>query len=946
VGELFERHAETAAIDACLADAAAGAGRMLLVAGQAGIGKSALIDHGERAAAAAGFTVLRAAATPTSAMLPHRLVRDWLGPLLRHSSPGQRPFDGPAQPLAAALGAGASGAGAGAEPEVPGETWSLARLDYALTWILEGLSTQSPLLLVVDDVHWIDEGSLQLLDLVAARLRSLRAVLLLGLRTGEVGQAPAVLTRLTTRGNTIAPRPLSVIGVEQMRRRHGQVAPDIARLPADALHRRTGGVPYLVDAMLRAESAEQAPRNLVESLRERLDRLGAPAVAVARTTAALGDHATFDLLADMTGTTVAALADPLELLADAGILTLGMWQARPAHPLVAEAILSGLTPSERDELHRAAVDHLDRAGASRTLLASHLVHTLPGEDPAVVALLRESAADALAAGASAVAARLLLRAVGETRPEDTDPTLLGLAATAHLAAGKRTEAFDLWQRALERTADPEARARLLADVGDAQMTAGARTEAAASHARAVEVLATGGYDLASAPMREALVRLGLSRLFYDGSVGPEVVEVVAEAWPQPPSRDSRLDRRLFALAGADLAVRNTEREQAVALAGRALGDGALLEEESAEGMGFYLATAVLYWSDAYQQDLAALDAAIADAQRRGSVLGFAMASYSKGMVLLRQGRLHPAATELEAALDLRQRGWSDFGDAAVEAAATTYLGLGRVEDALALEPELRRAAGRGGFIGAQVLAAAGRVRAAQRDHEQALTDYLGAGDLMRDHADNASIVEWRELAASSLLALGREEEARALAEVAVRHARTWGAPRALGHSLRTLAWCSPEDRRGALFRESSALLEQAGSLDRLAHVRIDLAETLLETTGADEARSLLHQALDYARSHDVIPVASRATRLLRRAGEPVEDVDAHPARRLTPSEQRVAELAAGGDTNRRIAQKLFVTVKAVEWHLSNTYRKLGISSRTELADALYGDPGSRSSSLM
>jgi DNA-binding CsgD family transcriptional regulator len=447
-------------------------------------------------------------------------------------------------------------------------------------------------------------------------------------------------------------------------------------------------------------------------------------------------------------------------------------------------------------------------------------------------------------------------------------------------------------------------------------------------------------------MRDALARTGLPRLFYDGVVSAETLEAAAEARARPRGADTRLDRRLFALMGADLVVRARDREQAVALALRALGDGALLEEETSEGMGFYLASAVLYWSDAYAEDLVFLDAAVDDARRRGSVLGFATASYTRGMVYERQGRLHAAATEYQAALDLREQGWADFADAAVAGAARVNLALGRRDEALTLEPALRRGAARGRFIGAPTATVAGMIRASQGDHERALEDYRQAGRLLGEHPDNGSIAEWRELTASSLHALGLHEEALAAAEEAVRHARRWGAPRALGVALLALADVTPGGADPAVLRQAVTTLETAGSLDLLARARLQLAARLTrDASTREEAFALMTEALDYGRSHAVPPVTGQATTMLLRAGHPVDDADVQPVARLTPGERRVAELAAAGDTNRQIAEKLFVTVKAVEWHLSNTYRKLEISSRSELAVSLYGDPGPSSSSL-
>jgi DNA-binding CsgD family transcriptional regulator len=101
-----------------------------------------------------------------------------------------------------------------------------------------------------------------------------------------------------------------------------------------------------------------------------------------------------------------------------------------------------------------------------------------------------------------------------------------------------------------------------------------------------------------------------------------------------------------------------------------------------------------------------------------------------------------------------------------------------------------------------------------------------------------------------------------------------------------------------------------------------------------EARSVLHHALELADSVGADEVAARARKELRLAGGRATQRPSAPADRLTPGERRVADLAAAGHRNRQIANELFITVKAVEWHLGNSYRKLGIQGRAELATFL------------
>lgn len=926
---LIERRAELSAIEEVLAGAEGGAGRTLLFSGPAGVGKSSLVVHAQELARARGFTVLRSCPTPVSATLAHGVVRDWVGPLAQRNGRGGKPFDGPAEGLARAL----------SESGLDHHTWSLNTLDYALSWLFENLCETGPLLLVVDDVQWADSGSLQVLDLLSARLPRSPVVLLLGRRTGESTLGPDLLERITSRALTLTPQPLSVIGVDQLRQQL-PAAPQMNRLPSQEVHRLTGGLPFLVRELLRSGPAAsgQAPSPVVESVRDRLGRLGEPTLELARTVALLGDEASFDALGALCGLTVAELADPLEVLTDADIVTLGLWRAWPSHPLVREAILASMTPSERSLQHRRAAAYLAELDRPRQVIASHLVHTLPDEDHAVVELLRAAAEESLESGAPHVAAAQLLRAVGETTPDDTDPQLLRQAAAAHMRAGLADQAFELWDRALQRMRPVEDSAFCLADIGDAQMRLGERTAGRSTYLQASSLLQKHGHDASSQVARLVFARMGMARA-VSSDTRPAIDKATAEAVAQPPETDSHADRLLFALASNSLALEGRDAAAARKLALRAAAGGRLLAEESCDGNGFYMAMAAFFWTDSFQEGLAALDRAVAESKARGSSLGFATASYSRGFLHYRRGNLRQAVADLHAALEMRERGWHEYVEPALAGLAFAHVALGQLEQARALEPDLRAVATGGDVMTAFAHTALGVIQASRGDHVGALRDYDAAATVTGPRAGNPAFVEWRELAVWSLLELGRRAEARNLAQEAVDRARAWGSPRSVGFALYVLGQVAAAPESVRLYREAISLLEGCGAVDQLARAQIALGSRLMRAPSTRrEGADLLEQALDYAHETDVPSLVQRATRVLLQHGMKVAEHVDSPLQLLTPGERRVVELAAAGQTNRQIAQELFVTVKAVEWHLSNAYRKLSISSRAQLPAALAGQP--------
>ena len=182
--------------------------------------------------------------------------------------------------------------------------------------------------------------------------------------------------------------------------------------------------------------------------------------------------------------------------------------------------------------------------------------------------------------------------------------------------------------------------------------------------------------------------------------------------------------------------------------------------------------------------------------------------------------------------------------------------------------------------------------------------------------------------------VGQHAEAKAVAEQELEGARAWGLARRIGIALRTLGLLEGGERGLELLRESLGVLEASPA--RLEHART-LAEygaALRRANRRAEAREPLRAALDWARGSGALAVARRAHEELEATGEKLRPLLAGGVESLTPSERRVAALAADGHTNREIAQSLFLSVKTVEGHLSNAYRKLDISSRRELSAVL------------
>jgi len=197
---------------------------------------------------------------------------------------------------------------------------------------------------------------------------------------------------------------------------------------------------------------------------------------------------------------------------------------------------------------------------------------------------------------------------------------------------------------------------------------------------------------------------------------------------------------------------------------------------------------------------------------------------------------------------------------------------------------------------------------------------------------------WRSDAALSLAALGDRQAAQRLCAEEVSLARRWGDNLALGIALRASGVVTGGTPGRALITEAVAVLRASPGRLELARALLDLGTARRRAGARREARDLLRESLDVAYALGARVIAARAREeLVAAGGRPRRDaIRGRDA--LTPSELRVAQLAAAGQTNRQIAQLLFVTQRTVENHLTSAYAKLGIMARTDLSAAMGDSP--------
>jgi DNA-binding CsgD family transcriptional regulator len=238
------------------------------------------------------------------------------------------------------------------------------------------------------------------------------------------------------------------------------------------------------------------------------------------------------------------------------------------------------------------------------------------------------------------------------------------------------------------------------------------------------------------------------------------------------------------------------------------------------------------------------------------------------------------------------------------------------------------------IVAVTYLMARGRLRAAQGRRAEALQDFLACGERCERLGIALAVYPWRSEAAIANASLGRPHEARRLAGAEVTIARRFGRPRALGVALRSQGLAQGGERGLALLAEAVAVLERSQAPVELARALTDYGAALRRAGQRGQARAQLERGLDLAHHWGARRIAGQARAELVAAGAKPRR-DAMTGRdALTASELRVARLAAEGKTNREIAQTLFITTKTASAHLSRVYRKLGVTRRNQLAQAL------------
>jgi len=897
------RRSECEALDRLVADLRMGQSQVLVLRGEAGVGKTALLEYLlERAS---GCCVARTAGVESEMELAfaglHQLCAPFLDRLERLPGP-QRDALSTAFNLR------------------DGDTPDRFAVGLAVLSLLSEVAGERPLVCVVDDAHWLDRASAQALTFVARHLAAQSATVVFAVRESGEEQDLTGLAELVVRGladgDARALLESAVTGPLDERVRDRIVA-EAQGNPLALLDLARGLTPEELAGGFALPGAPAPSSRIEESFRRRLTPLPRQTRLLLLVAAAepFWDPVLVWRAADQLGVTVEAAA----AAASAGLIEFG-GQVRFRHPLARSAVYRAASPEERQSAHRALAEVID-PDVDPDRRAWHRAHATPGLDEGVAAELERSAGRDRVRGGLAAAAAFCERAA-ELTPEPARRAGRALAAAqAKHQAGAPDAALRLLAMAQAGPLDELGWAR--AELLRAQLAAdpGCGRDAPALLLKAAKRLEPLHLGLARDAYRDAFgAALNVGRPAIRG----RMLEVAAAARalpsaPQPHAPDLLLN---------GLAVLAAEGYAAGApILGQALTAFRAGDVRSEEGLRWLpLACRVSHdvWDD---ESWYLLSARLIELARGAGALA-----------------VLPVALRLGAGIQLLAGEFAAATSIAAEAAA-----VGRATgNPVAPYGRLMLAAWKGREAETSQLIAATTTQMVARGEGQWLTaahwatavlsnglcrydEALAAAEQGSEYPDELGLAAWPAVELIEAAArTGQPERAIGALDRLSATTSAAGTDWALGIEARSRALLSDGASAERLYREAIERLGRTRVRVELARAHLLYGEWLRRESRRVDAREQLRAAHQMLTAMGIEGFAERARRELLSTGETMRKYTAETAADLTAQEAQIARLAGDGHTNPEIGVQLFISARTVEWHLRKVFSKLGVSSRKEL----------------
>jgi DNA-binding CsgD family transcriptional regulator len=890
------------------------AGQVLLVTGEAGMGKTVLLADAAGRARLAGMRVLSVTGRESESRLAFAGLHQLLRPVLPAAAglPGRQ-----AQALSGALGLAA-------DPGTPDPLLT----GVAVLTLLSDLSERSPVLVVADDAHWLDRSSLEALAFAGSRLDAERVVLLVGAR----GQAPP--PGFDRGFPELHLEPLSAADAGRLL--DGQPRPPRGRARVQVLAQAAGNPMALIElatviaddpAASRRWAAEPLPLTdrLTAVLTSRFAALPEP-VQAALLLAAVADSPDLSAAASHGAGPDARALVPAEQL---GLIKIDRTGLRFSHPLVRSAIYHSAPFARRAAAHRELASALNDQPDRR---AWHLAAAALHPDEHVAALLEATAAQARHRGGAAAAALAMERAA-ELSPDPGDQARrLIAAASAAVPTGQGDWVQDLAARALAVTTDPELRLAARRDAGWALAWSGRRTAALSALISVAEDASRDQPALAWDALGSAATVAYQTGLPASRQVVSRTLGLLERQGPPPPGRAPGIDvnaLRLWIHASADpIGSRNQLLPYLREIADSPIEEPSLWRIASAAWLLDESDLAVRLLQDAMQRlrapgvrgtsggSLTVLGWAYIDTGRWDEALD--VAAEAAGMAEANQMELIAASADVITATVLALR--ADCGAARRHAARALAT----------VDPD------ECGLVAARARRALGVAALADGSYLQAFTQLRGLfsedGTPLHNYASYLGVAD---IAAAAVRADRRMEGCDVIEQAL---SRLDGRASARLEQLIARARGILAGPDGAEAHFDKALSDPAGEqwpFER-AQLHLDYAEWLRRRRRINEAKPVLTQALGTFRRLGARSWVQQAQAELRASGVAVSGAPGEPDAlgELTPQQRQIVRLASEGLTDREIGDRLFLSPRTVGSHLYRSYPKLGVASRHQLRDVI------------
>jgi DNA-binding CsgD family transcriptional regulator len=908
-GELRDRRPECEVLERLLDAARAGESRALVVHGEPGVGKTALLDN--LVEQALGCRVARIAGVQSEMELAfaglHQLLTPMLDRLQRLPAP-QR------EALQTALGLRS------------GSTPDRFLVGLATLNLLAEVAEEHPLICLVDDAQWLDQASAQVLGFVARRLEAESVGLVFAARVpgDELTGLPELVVEGLPEADARALLDTALTGPLDAQVTDRLVA-ETGGNPLALLELPRGLTPAELAGGFALPNAMALPGRIEESFRRRLEALPEETRSLLLVAAAepVGDPVLLWQAAEQLGIPAQA-ATPA---AEAGLLEVGA-RVRFRHPLVRSAAYRPASLPQRQAVHRALAEATDPE-LDPDRRAWHQAHATPGPDEQVAAELESSAARAQARGGLGAAAAFLQRVVALTRDpaRRTDRALA--AAQASLQAGAFDMALGLVATAAAGALDEFQRARVELLHAQVAFVSARSSDAPRLLLDAARRLEPFDLELARETYLNAWGAAASAGHLAEGDVLLEICRAV-RALPPRPGTPLPLDLLLDGLAllitegssvaaatllraggmfaNSDMSVEDTLRWGWMAsVASIAVWDDDTTRAIAARTVQLVrdagalaqlpVTLAVLGTVIVWTGDFAGAASLIAEGESVAAATGSRMAPHTALMLLARQGREVEASALIAATIERAGEGEAIAATNAHWAAAVLYNGLGRYQEAAA---------------------------AAQQ-----ATSYP-----FKLYGSMWALPELVEAAARA----GDAELARDALERLAETTQPSGTDWALGVEARSRALLSDGEAADGLYREAIDRLGRTRLRPELARAQLLYGEWLRRQGRRVDAREQLRTAHDLLDAIGMEAFAERARRELLATGERVRKRTVETSGELTAQEALIARLARDGLSNPEIGARLFLSARTVKYHLRKVFTKLDIGSRAQLHRVLPSDP--------